>query len=295
MSTTLSPVERVDIVGVPMDLGASRRGVDMGPSAVRYAKLHDSLARLGIASIVDHGNLEVPIRESADSEEASAKFLGVINQVCADLASLIEEAVRAGGLPIVLGGDHSIAMGTLAGLTRAYGGPPGLVWVDAHADINSPASSPTGNVHGMPLYFALRNGHARAEQTVQIGLRDVDLNEKRLLREFGVKTFTMTDVDKLGMMHVMEEARKIAGAQDRPIHVSFDMDAIDPSEAPGTGTPVRGGLSYREAHLVMEMLHDSGRLRSIEMVEINPILDQRNQTAALAVGLIGSALGKSIL
>jgi len=295
VSTTLSPVERVDIVGVPMDLGASRRGVDMGPSAVRYAKLHDSLARLGIASIVDHGNLEVPIRESADSEEASAKFLGVINQVCADLASLIEEAVRAGGLPIVLGGDHSIAMGTLAGLTRAYGGPPGLVWVDAHADINSPASSPTGNVHGMPLYFALRNGHARAEQTVQIGLRDVDLNEKRLLREFGVKTFTMTDVDKLGMMHVMEEARKIAGAQDRPIHVSFDMDAIDPSEAPGTGTPVRGGLSYREAHLVMEMLHDSGRLRSIEMVEINPILDQRNQTAALAVGLIGSALGKSIL
>ncbi|HXO17862.1 MAG TPA: arginase [Candidatus Dormibacteraeota bacterium] len=295
MSTTLSPVERVDIVGVPMDLGASRRGVDMGPSAVRYAKLHDSLARLGIASIVDHGNLEVPIRESADSEEASAKFLGVINQVCADLASLIEEAVRAGGLPIVLGGDHSIAMGTLAGLTRAYGGPPGLVWVDAHADINSPASSPTGNVHGMPLYFALRNGHARAEQTVQIGLRDVDLNEKRLLREFGVKTFTMTDVDKLGMIHVMEEARKIAGAQDRPIHVSFDMDAIDPSEAPGTGTPVRGGLSYREAHLVMEMLHDSGRLRSIEMVEINPILDQRNQTAALAVGLIGSALGKSIL
>ncbi len=295
MSTTLSPVERVDIVGVPMDLGASRRGVDMGPSAVRYAKLHDSLARLGIASIVDHGNLEVPIRESADSEEASAKFLGVINQVCADLASLIEEAVRAGGLPIVLGGDHSIAMGTLAGLTRAYGGPPGLVWVDAHADINSPASSPTGNVHGMPLYFALRNGQARAEQTVQIGLRDVDLNEKRMLREFGVKTFTMTDVDKLGMMHVMEEARKIAGAQDRPIHVSFDMDAIDPSEAPGTGTPVRGGLSYREAHLVMEMLHDSGQLRSIEMVEINPILDQRNQTAALAVGLIGSALGKSIL
>lgn len=278
-----------------MDLGASRRGVDMGPSAVRYAKLHDSLERLGIASIVDRGNLAVPIRESADADEASAKFLTVINRVCGDLARLVEEAVRAGGFPIVLGGDHSIAMGTLEGLTRAYGAPPGLVWVDAHADINSPLSSPTGNVHGMPLHFALNNGYAKADQTVQIGLRDVDPNEKRILRELGVKAYTMSDVDKLGMVHVMEQAREIAGAGERPIHVSFDMDAIDPSEAPGTGTPVKGGLSYREAHLVMEMLHDSGQLGSIEMVEINPILDYRNQTASLAVGLICSALGKSIL
>lgn len=291
----LSPVQRVDIVGVPMDLGASRRGVDMGPSAVRYAKLHDALTRLGITSINDRGNLPVPIRESADSAEASAKFLEVITNVCDDLASLVEEAVRAGGLPIVLGGDHSIAMGTLAGLTRAYGAPPGLVWIDAHADINSPTSSTTGNVHGMPLYFALNKGYAKADQTVQIGLRDVDPNEKRLLREFGVKTFTMTDIDKLGLVHVLEQARAIAGADERPIHVSFDMDAIDPSEAPGTGTPVKGGLSYREAHLVMEMLHDSGQLGSIEMVEINPIFDDRNQTASLAVGLICSALGKSIL
>jgi len=295
VSTTLSPVQRVDIVGVPMDLGASRRGVDMGPSAVRYAKLHDALGKLGIATIVDRGNLHVPIRESADSQDSSAKFLKVITDVCDDLALIVEEAVRAGGLPIVLGGDHSIAMGTLAGLTRAREGPPGLVWIDAHADINSPGSSTTGNVHGMPLYFALQNGFAKAEQTVQIGLRDVDPNEKRLLREFGVKTFTMTDVDKRGMVHVMEEARTIAGAHGRPIHVSFDMDAIDPSEAPGTGTPVKGGLSYREAHLVMEMLYDSGQLGSIEMVEINPILDHRNQTASLAVGLICSALGKSIL
>ncbi len=278
-----------------MDLGASRRGVDMGPSAVRYARLHDSLAKLGIASIVDRGNLAVPIRESAESDEASAKFLNVITKVCDDLAALVEEAVRKGSLPIVLGGDHSIAMGTLAGLTRAYGAPPGLVWIDAHADINSPGSSSTGNVHGMPLYFALSKGWAKAEQSVQIGLRDVDRDEKRLLREFGVKTYTMTDVDKLGMPRVMEEARAIAGAGGRRIHVSFDMDAIDPSEAPGTGTPVKGGLSYREAHLVMEMLHDSGQLGSIEMVEINPILDNRNQTAALAVGLICSALGKSIL
>jgi arginase len=295
VSATLSPVQRVDIVGVPMDLGASRRGVDMGPSAVRYAKLHDALRRLGIATIVDRGNLHVPIRESADSDDISAKFFNVITDVCTDLAQIVEEAVRAGGLPIVLGGDHSIAMGTLAGLTRARGEPPGLVWVDAHADINSPGSSSTGNVHGMPLYFALRNGFARADQTVQIGLRDVDPNEKQLLREFGVKTFTMTDVDKRGMMRVMEEARSIAGAHVRPIHVSFDMDAIDPSEAPGTGTPVKGGLSYREAHLVMEMLYDSGQLGSIEMVEINPIFDNQNQTASLAVGLICSALGKSIL
>jgi arginase len=278
-----------------MDLGASRRGVDMGPSAVRYAELHEKLKALGIATVVDRGNLAVPIPESASAEDASAKFFNVITEVCNELAVVVEQAVRSGALPIVLGGDHSIAMGTLAGLTRAYGSPPGLVWIDAHADINSPGSSATGNVHGMPLYFALRNGSAIAKHTVQIGLRDVDPEEKQLLREFGVKTFTMTDVDKLGMMHVMEQARSIAGAGNRPIHVSFDMDALDPREAPGTGTPVKGGLSYREAHLVMEMLYDSGQLGSIEMVEINPIFDYRNQTAQLAVGLICSALGKSIL
>jgi arginase len=173
--------------------------------------------------------------------------------------------------------------------------PPGLVWIDAHADINSPQSSATGNVHGMPLWFALEKGYAQAERTVQIGLRDVDPGEKRMLRELGVKAFTMSDIDKHGMMRVMEETRALVGAGGRSIHVSFDMDGIDPSEAPGTGTPVRGGLSFREAHLIMEMLHESGQLGSIEMVEINPILDQRNQTAILAVDLICSALGKSIL
>ncbi|MBV8149105.1 MAG: arginase [Candidatus Eremiobacteraeota bacterium] len=288
-------MRRVDVVGVPMDLGASRRGVDMGPSAVRYAKLHDKLSALGVTSIVDHGNLEVPIRESAALEDSSAKYFNVITEVCNRLAQLVEDALREGGLPIVLGGDHSIAMGTLAGLTKARSDQPGLVWIDAHPDINSPRSSSSGNVHGMPLWFALNNGVAVAERTVQIGLRDVDPEEKRMLRELGVKAYTMSDVDKLGMMHVMEEALSIAGKDGRSIHVSFDMDGIDPSEAPGTGTPVKGGLSYREAHLVMEMLHDSGQLGSIEMVEINPILDNRNQTAALAVGLICSGLGKSIL
>ena len=198
-------------------------------------------------------------------------------------------------MPVVLGGDHSIAMGTLAGLKRARAQAPGLVWIDAHADINNPESSTTGNVHGMPLWFALKNGFAERDRTVQIGLRDVDPGERRLLRELGVKAFSMSDVDKFGMMRIMEEALTIAGSGESPIHVSFDMDGIDPSEAPGTGTPVKGGLSYREAHLIMEMLHDSGRLGSIEMVEINPILDQRNQTAILAVDLICSGLGKSIL
>jgi arginase len=287
--------KRVDIVGVPMDLGASRRGVDMGPSAVRYAKLHQKLERLGIATIVDHGNLQVPIRESAALDDSTAKYLHVIQEVCARLSNVVEGAIRDGGMPVVLGGDHSIAMGTLAGLGRANGEPPGLVWIDAHADINSPETSGSGNVHGMPLWFALKTGVAQAERTVQIGLRDVDPGEKRLLRELGVTAFSMTDVDKLGMMRVMEEAQAIAGRGGRPIHVSFDMDGIDPSEAPGTGTPVKGGLSYREAHLIMEMLHDTGQLGSIEMVEINPILDQRNQTAILAVDLIASGLGKSIL
>jgi arginase len=288
-----SRTARVDIIGVPMDLGASRRGVDMGPSAIRYAKLHERLHELGVPEVLDHGNLPVPIREAVAVNSASAKYLDVIQGVNTELARLVEESVRSGGLPIVLGGDHSIAIGTLAGLTRARSAPPGLVWIDAHSDINNPESSPTGNVHGMPLWFALNNGFARPETTVQIGLRDVDEVEKRLLRQSGVRAFSMTDVDKLGMTAIMQQALETVG--DRPIHVSFDMDAIDPSEAPGTGTPVKGGLSFREAHLAMEMLYESGQLQSIEMVEINPILDTRNQTATLAVGLICSALGKSIL
>ncbi len=294
-STAIARTSRVDIIGVPMDLGASRRGVDMGPSAVRYAKLHGRLRNLNIPEIIDHGNLHVPIRESLDNEDPAAKYLAVIQGVCDELAGIVERSIIDGGVPIVLGGDHSIAMGTLAGLTRAHGAAPGVIWIDAHADINSPESSPTGNVHGMPLWFALKNGYALPETTVQIGLRDVDEIEKQLLRESGVRAFSMTDVDKLGMPRIMEEAVAIAGAGGRPMHVSFDMDGIDPSEAPGTGTPVKGGLSYREAHLVMEIAFESGQLRSMEMVEINPILDTRNQTAALAVGLICSGLGKSIL
>lgn len=278
-----------------MDLGASRRGVDMGPSAVRYARLHDRLRRLGIGRIEDHGNLQVPDRESAEEKESDAKFFGVIDSVCNRLAEIVEAMVCDGGFPIILGGDHSIAMGTLKGLRAAKGKPAGVVWIDAHSDINTPKSSPSGNVHGMPLYFALKNGFADPKHTVQIGLRDVDAHEKALLRDWGLRAFSMSDVDRLGMPKVMEMALDVAGHDCRSVHVSFDMDGIDPSEAPGTGTPVKGGLSYREAHLIMEMLAESGALGSIEMVEINPILDQRNQTAILAVGLILSGLGKSIL
>ena len=286
---------RVDLIGVPMDLGASRRGVDMGPFAVRYAKLQERLARLGITDINDHGNLAVPIREEVDEVNRNAKYFDVIDDVCRRLAEMVDRSVREGGFPIILGGDHSIAMGTLDGLYRARGEAAGVVWVDAHSDINDPEHSPSGNVHGMPLWFALRSGFADPQRTAQIGLRDVDALEKENLRTWGVAPYTMSDVDRLGMTQVMEQAIAIAGAGGRPIHVSFDMDAIDPSEAPGTGTPVKGGLSYREAHLAMEMLAESGQLGSIEMVEINPILDTRNQTAVLAVGLICSALGKSIL
>jgi arginase len=286
---------RVDIIGVPMDLGASRRGVDMGPYAVRYAQLHEQLRALGIERIEDHGNLHVPIREAVDPHDKHAKYLEVIDQICAELAEIVERAVREGGFPVILGGDHSIAIGTLDGLKRARGKPAGVVWIDAHGDINSPQSSSSGNVHGMPLWFALERGYADPKRTVQIGLRDLEASEKENLRNSGVKAFTMSDVDRLTMTRVMEETIAIAGAGETPLHVSFDLDAIDPREAPGTGTPVKGGLSFREAHLAMEMLAESGKLGSIEMVEINPILDTRNQTALLAVGLICSGLGKAIL
>jgi len=286
---------RVDVIGVPMDLGADRRGVDMGPSAIRYARLHEQLRHLGIAEVNDHGNLRVPIAESLSLNGVNAKYLPIIKNVCNELAALVQETVNSGGFPIVLGGDHSIAMGTLQGLHAARGQACGLIWVDAHGDINTPVTSPSGNVHGMPLSFALEAGHADPKRTVLIGLRDVDAGEKKSIREFGVSAFSMTDLDRMGMTAVMDRALDIAGRGQRSVHVSFDMDGIDPSEAPGVGTPVKGGISYREAHVAMEMLADSGALSSIEITEINPILDRENQTASLAVELILSGLGKSIL
>ncbi len=287
--------ERVDVIGVPMDLGADRRGVDMGPSAIRYARLRENLEALGIARYIDHGNIPVPVAESHVAESAkNAKYLPVILAVCAELGRLVEDVVRQGGFPLVLGGDHSIAIGTLAGVRRARGRESGLIWVDAHGDINTPLTSPSGNVHGMPVSIALEERSIVPERTVLIGLRDVDSGERTRIRELGVRAFSMSDVDRIGMERVMEEALAIAAA-DGSLHVSFDMDGIDPTEAPGVGTPVRGGLSYREAHLAMEMVADTGKLGSMEVTEINPIFDQRNKTAELAVELILSALGKTIL
>ena len=277
-----------------MDLGADRRGVDMGPSAIRYAGLQAAIERLGITTC-DRGNIPVRVAETASPAEANAKYLPIINEACALLADLVEEVVRAGNFPLVLGGDHSIAMGTLAGVTRARGRAPGVLWIDAHGDINAPIGSPSGNVHGMPVHFALAAHNVSPDRMVFIGLRDVDEGEKQTIRELGVKAFTMSDIDRTGMAAVIEQALVIAADGPGSLHVSFDMDGIDPTEAPGVGTPVRGGLSYREAHLLMEAVAASGTLGSLEITEINPILDNQNQTAILAVELVLSALGKTTL
>jgi arginase len=288
------PVARVDVVGVPMDLGADRRGVDMGPSAIRYARLNESLEKLGIA-VTDRGNLRVPVAESASIAEQNAKYFPIIKAVCEELAGIVHEIVGQGSFPLVLGGDHSIAMGTIAGVARARGKAPGVIWVDAHGDINTPLTSPTGNVHGMPVHFAVQEHAVDPSRMVFVGLRDVDDGEKRIIRELGVKAYTMADVDRLGMSAVIGEALGIVAEGESSVHVSFDMDGIDPQEAPGVGTPVRGGITYREAHLLMEAVAASGTLGSLEITEINPILDRENRTAILAVELILSALGKTTL
>jgi len=287
-------VARVDVIGVPMDLGADRRGVDMGPSAIRYARLKESLEKIGIA-VTDHGNLRVPVPESATVDEANAKYFPIIKAVCDELAVAVHDVVAHGGFPLVLGGDHSIAMGTIAGVARARGRAPGVIWVDAHGDINTPLTSPSGNVHGMPVHFALQEHAVDPKRMAFIGLRDVDEGEKRAIRELGVRAFTMADVDRLGMSRVVDEALTLVADGEHSVHVSFDMDGVDPHEAPGVGTPVRGGITYREAHSLMEGVAASGTLGSLEITEINPILDRENRTAILAVELILSALGKTTL
>jgi arginase len=293
MSTAFERVRRIDIIGVPMDLGSNRRGVDMGPSAVRYARLQEQLRAQGFDEIIDRGNLTVPDRELAGLKAADPRYLSIIQSVCDELATQVESSITEGAFPIVLGGDHSIAMGTLAGLRRARGAPAGVIWFDAHADINSPQTSPSGNVHGMPVHYAAEAGDLDPRRGVLIGLRDVDLGEKKTIRALGIAAFTMSDVDRLGMEGVIDRALDIVG--EGPLHVSFDMDAIDPSEAPGVGTPVKGGITYREAHLALEEVAARGTIASLEITEINPILDRSNATAILAVELILSALGKTIL
>ena len=296
---------KVTIIGAPMDLGAGRRGVDMGPSAIRHAGLHDTLRRLG-HEVTDHGDIPSPVAESVVVREKGMRFIDEILVSCTQLADAVEAVANAGGVPVVLGGDHSIAMGTIAGICRKAA-RVGVVYFDAHGDFNTPETSPSGNIHGMPLAVALGLGDARLlalgprrpmvrrEDVALVGIRDVDVEEARLLRDKGPASFTVRSVDERGMKAVMEESISIACGHSDWLHVSFDMDVLDPQHAPGTGTPVEGGLTLREAHLAMEMLADTGRVRSLEIVETNPILDTGNRTGQLAAGLIASCLGKRIL
>ena len=293
------------MIGAPLDLGQDRRGVDMGPSAIRYAGLRQHLAeKLGIA-VEDAGNVHAPIPESTAVGDDSARFLSQILELCDGVAKLVRDARAKDAIPLVLGGDHSIALGTLVGMASAHG-PGGVVWIDAHGDLNTPASSPSGNVHGMVLAAALGLGgdaFARDGWTLPaveagrislVGVRSLDAGERELLGRLDAKVFTMSEIDRVGIEPCMREALAHASGPNF-VHVSLDMDVVDPEHAPGVGTPVRGGLSYREAHLAMEIVAESGLMSSLDVVEVNPVLDRENATAKLAVELVASALGARIL
>jgi arginase len=296
----------VAVIGAPLDLGAGRRGVDMGPSAIRYAELHQQLTdKLGVR-VTDAGNVISPVVETTEMGDEHARYLSQILDLCDRLAGLVAEVDGRGALPLVLGGDHSVALGSLVGMAQARGGPGGVVWIDAHGDLNTPETSPSGNVHGMVLAAALdRAGEAfrRAGwplpavapgKIALVGVRSLDDGERELLRTLDAKVFTMSEIDRIGVEPCMREAlAHAAGAAF--LHVSFDMDVVDPDQAPGVGTPVKGGLSYREAHLAMETVAESGLLDSLDVVEVNPILDRENATGELAVELVASALGARIL
>ena len=292
----------VEIVGVPMDLGGSRRGVDMGPSAIRYAGLRSRLERLG-HTVKDHGNLQVPDRVERETENERARYASEIVRVVQALAECVHGIEGRGGFPLVIGGDHAMSIGTFAGIARA-GRRTGVIWIDAHGDINTPDTTPSGNIHGMPLAVAsglagepfpkdLR-GTIDGAHAVLLAIRAIDAEERANITRAGVTAITMSDIDRNGMAAAVERAIGVASG-GAGIHVSLDMDSIDPEEAPGVGTPVRGGLTYREAQLAMEMFAASGKLRSLEIAEVNPILDEENKTAALAVELVASALGQTIL
>jgi len=301
--------DKIRIIGVPMDLGASRRGVDMGPSALRVAGLQSRLKQLG-RHVEDAGNITVPQAEEQPYGERKARYLEEISQTCKSLAETVRRTLDENMLPLVLGGDHSIAVGTLAGVAAHFskeGKRIGVVWLDAHGDMNTPESSPSGNVHGMPLAAIMGSGPpeltdlaglkpmVEPRQVALVGTRDLDAKERRFAKESGVHIFTMRDIDERGMREVMSEALRFAADDTAGIAVSLDMDFIDPSDAPGVGTPVRGGVTYREAHLALEMIADSRAMISFELVEINPVIDLHNTTATLGVELMLSGLGKKIL
>jgi arginase len=310
MTTTssISP-RKIRVIGVPLDLGQSRRGVDMGPSAVRVAGLEARLEELG-HEVEDGGNVLVPIPEQKKEGDASAKYLKEITAACTKLADLVLKTLEAGKVPLCLGGDHSMAAGTVSGVAEFYRRQQqriGLIWIDAHTDINTPETSPSGNVHGMPLAALLGlwqsdlaniygfSPKVNPENCVLVGVRDIDAVEKANVHRAGIGVFTMRDIDERGMRTVMEEALRIAGRGTAGYHISLDMDWVDPEDAPGVGTPVRGGATYREAHLAMEIIADHGRMLSMEIVEVNPVIDEHNRTANLAVELALSAFGKKIL
>lgn len=299
----------VHIIGVPLDLGGGRRGVDMGPSAVRIAGLGDQISALG-HTVVDCGDLPAPIPETQHAVDPTKKYVQEIARVCQMLYEVATRALDDRALPLVLGGDHSVAAGSVAAsadfIRRTSNKPLGLIWVDAHGDMNTPQTSPSGNVHGMPLAALLGQEpielasigsipSVRPEHTVLVGIRNLDEKEKGKIRASGVHVFTMKDIDREGIAVVAERALDIASAGTGGIHVSFDLDACDPTFAPGVGTPVKGGLDYREAHMVMELVADSQRLIALDLVEVNPTLDLRNTTAEFAAELALSALGKRIL
>ncbi len=301
--------KKIAVVGAPLDMGAGRRGVDMGPSAVRVANLNSRLASLGY-EVQDLGNVPVAQQESHPEGLPNARYLPQITATCESLANLVETALDQGVFPLVLGGDHSIAVGTVSGISQFYrkqNQKIGIVWIDAHADMNTPDTSPSGNVHGMPLACCagigppeLTNifGYAPKvdpQNIAIVGLRSVDDLERDYVQKSGVSAFTMRQIDERGLRAVMDDAIRIASNGTARIHLSLDMDALDPQEAPGVGTPVRGGLTYREAHLAMETVCDSGLMCSMEVVEVNPVIDESNRTATLAVELVMSAMGKGIL
>ena len=306
------------IFGVPMDLGQDRRGVDMGPSAIRYARLQPVLEELGYP-VIDQGNATTPIPEmvergegATEDRDATSAFrageirhLAAVRSVCEEVAGRAETMISEGLSPIFLGGDHSISIGTVSGVARSLG-RTGVIWLDAHADFNVPETSPSGNIHGMPLSVLTGRGHpdlvgiggeggsVRTEDVVIVGLRSVDMEERRLLLEAGVRVYTMKEIDAYGAASIVRRALRDLSHLDR-IHLSLDLDVVDPGIAPGVGTPVRGGLTYREAHLVMELANEAGIVTSLDVVEVNPILDYSNDTAELAVELVASLMGRQII
>lgn len=301
--------KKVKIIGVPMDLGAGRRGVDMGPSAIRIAGINQAVAFQGF-EVTDAGNVHVHPPESMTMTNPRAHYLKEISEASEELAQMVEAALNENAIPVVLGGDHSIAIGSVAGVSSFYrqrGQKIGIVWLDAHSDVNTPDSTPSGNIHGMPLAALLGRGARELthiagfapkvlpENVVIIGARSIDPPERELLKELNIRVVTMSELDERGMATVMKEAVEIAAYGTAGFHITMDMDFIDPFYAPGVGTPERGGATYRESHLAMEKLADSGKVLSVEITEVNPLYDTSNQTATLAVELILSALGKKII